>query len=510
MIAYILKATLFSAILFLIYALFMEKEKMHRFKRFYLLVSLILPFIVPLITIPGLSFVPKLPIAINLSVNSTGSSDISDNQINSYNITGSDRTINDIQNTIPQLASAPGNKGIWFILLVISCILVTLVMIIRFIRNIISIYLTIKSNKSVTYHEGTLVLTKESRIPHSFLNYIFVNQKDYESGLIEKEILRHELTHVSQKHSLDILFVEIILIFAWINPLLFFYRKAIRLNHEFLADQSVIETYSDTQTYQYLLFEKTRHTNSLSLSSPFNYLLTKKRIIMMSRKASPGIAILKQFAIIPFIAIISLLFTSKGCSEDLTGAMDHQNANAEQNDESFWQLVVRTDGSGNVVQEIIGEFKGTMDDNFVSDVPIKVKVFVTKRKDGEMFTEFYEADGETPENLHKKNNPVLNFNTQSVVDLEISLRSGEIVEIQQMIGGSHIWDFYTKAVPPPPGAPEGLRFGEPRTGDLLKLIMEQDSRVSIKVDFRTTEEFNNKIYRFDIDPAGLKELFAKL
>jgi hypothetical protein len=306
------------------------------------------------------------------------------------------------------------------------------------------------------------------------------------------------------------LFVELIMIFAWINPFLLFYRKAIRLNHEFLADQSVVETYSDTQTYQYLLFEKTRHTHSLSLSSPFNYLLTKKRIVMMSRKASPGIVILKQFAIIPFIAIISLLFTSKGCSEDLTGAMDHQNGNAEQNNESFWQLIDRTDESGNVVQEIIGEFTGTMDDNYVSDVPIKVKVFVTKRKDGEMFTEFYEADGETPENLHKKNSQLVNFKTQSFVDLEISLRSGETLEMQQMVGGSHMWDFYSKPVPPPPGAPEGLRFAEPRTGDLLKLIMEQDSRVSIKVDFRTTEEFNNKIYRFDIDPAGLKELFAKL
>jgi bla regulator protein blaR1 len=331
MIAYIFKVILFSAILFLIYALFMEKEKMHRFKRFYLLVSLILPFIVPLITIPGLSFVPKLPIAINLSVNSTESSDISDNQNNSYNITGTDRTINDIQNTIPQLASAPGNKGIWFILLVISCILVTLVMIIRFIRNIISIYLTIITNKSVAYHEGILVLTNNNRIPHSFLNYIFVNREDYERGSIEKEILRHELTHVSQKHSLDVLFVELILIFAWINPILFFYRKAIRLNHEFLADKSVVETYFDIQTYQYLLFDKTRHTNGLSLSCPFNYLLTKKRIMMMSRKASPGIAILKQIAIIPLILIVGFLFTSKSAAYDIEGkALQHQ-ADSSQN-----------------------------------------------------------------------------------------------------------------------------------------------------------------------------------
>ena len=369
MIPYILKAILFSALLFLVYALVMEKEKMHRFKRFYLLASIALPFIVPIIPIPTVSIIPQLPVAINLSAISPASSEIPAS-ITSYNITDGDKPANNTQNTLPQPASVSGSQEIWFIIFAISYLMVTLVMIIRFIKNTISIYLTVKSNRSVTNHEGTLVLTKEKRIPHSFLKYIFVNREDYENGLIEKEILRHEYTHVSQKHSLDILFVELIMTFAWINPLLFFYQKAIRLNHEFLADQAVIEEYSDTQKYQYLLFEKTRLINSLSLSSPFNYLLTKKRIMMMSRKASPGIAILKQIAIIPFIAVTGLLFTAKGSNEDMTGAIDKQHVIAEQTDASFWELVVRTDDSGNVIEEIIGEFKGTMDDNYVSDVRI--------------------------------------------------------------------------------------------------------------------------------------------
>ena len=51
MITYIFKVILFSALLLVIYHLLLEKEKMHRFNRFYLLFSIILPFAVPLITI---------------------------------------------------------------------------------------------------------------------------------------------------------------------------------------------------------------------------------------------------------------------------------------------------------------------------------------------------------------------------------------------------------------------------------------------------------------------------
>jgi hypothetical protein len=296
------------------------------------------------------------------------------------------------------------------------------------------------------------------------------------------------------------------LVFAWINPVLFFCRKAIRLNHEFLADQAVAENYSDIRTYQLLLVEKVSQSKFQLLSSPFNYLLTKKRLMMMSKKTSPGTAFLKQIAILPLIVVAAIAFSSKGCTDDPSDKAGYRQAVGTMR----WELAGRTDASGNTFNEITGEFEGKMEDNYVSDIPVRIKIFVTNRKGGEMFTEFYEFDGGSPENLHKKFNQAFNFTTQSAVDIEVTLPSGETLEMQQMVGGSHMWDFYSKPVPPPPVAPEGARYSQFRTGDLLKLILEQNDRVSITVDFRSIEEFNNKIYRFDIDPAGLKELFAGL
>jgi bla regulator protein BlaR1 len=238
-------------------------------------------------------------------------------------------------------------------ILVVIYATVTAFLFCRFIVNISVIFYKIRNNNSVKYHDAKLILTKEDRVPHSFLNYVFVHFKDFESGTIEKEILSHELTHVKQKHSLDILFIEFLMIFAWINPLLFLYRKAVQLNHEFLADQFVVNKFCNTQTYQLLLLDKATKTNNLLLSSPFNYLLTKKRIIMMSKKASLKVAILKQLALIPVIAATGFLFTTKTVAQD-TLSLPRQKIESTQNGVS--QDLLKE------YQNIINKYKKTLKD----------------------------------------------------------------------------------------------------------------------------------------------------
>ena len=89
-----------------------------------------------------------------------------------------------------------------------------------------------------TYY--TNILLQKHIIPHTLLKYIFVNKTDFESQKIPKEVLLHEQTHAIQRHSSDLLFVEVLQIIFWFNPLLYFIKKSIKLNHEFLADQAVL------------------------------------------------------------------------------------------------------------------------------------------------------------------------------------------------------------------------------------------------------------------------------
>ncbi len=378
MITYIIKAILFSALLLAIYHLFLEREKMHRFNRFYLLLSIILPFAVPLVPIetgsplisafksiiPAANKLPVtdltgsfLPVALkdesstsnsnsNNNISSNGSNNISRHEgngtsrhsiagtssqydkvpRNSRGITGSDNhnktlnhnegitldgNLNNESNNNSRVAWGifrNNNQKLLTNLLLFIYLAITTGLFFRFSWNILAFCKKIKQNSVVPYREAKLVLTREIIIPYSFLNYIFVNGQEYKNGTIEPAVLGHELTHIRQKHTLDILFFELVRIFGWINPFLPLYGNALRLNHEFLADECVVKKYCDPATYQILLFEKIRQENNLILSSPFNFIMTKKRMIMMSKKASPKSAVSKQLALIPVTGLAALLF----------------------------------------------------------------------------------------------------------------------------------------------------------------------------------------------------------
>jgi beta-lactamase regulating signal transducer with metallopeptidase domain len=73
------------------------------------------------------------------------------------------------------------------------------------------------------------------------LNTIFINQDDYHNRKIE-ELYTHELIHVTKKHSIDILIIETLKVLFWFNPIFIFYKRAIQLNHEFLADEKVVKS----------------------------------------------------------------------------------------------------------------------------------------------------------------------------------------------------------------------------------------------------------------------------
>jgi hypothetical protein len=196
---------------------------------------------------------------------------------------------------------------------------VTVFLLTRFIKNIFSIGYKIKTNARAPYHNSILVLTNDKLIPHSFLHYIFIDREAYEQHLLEKEILQHELTHVQQKHSYDIIAIELLLAISWFNPFLFLYRKAIQLNHEFLADETVVKTFNNTTAYQSLLLEKSVPSQTLSLTSQFNYLITKKRLLMMTKQSSKKTLVAKQLAVLPLLAAAFLLFSSTAYTQSATG-----------------------------------------------------------------------------------------------------------------------------------------------------------------------------------------------
>jgi bla regulator protein BlaR1 len=294
MILYLLKSILCLGLLLLVYLLFLEKEKMHRFNRWYLLCSIVFAFIVPLI-----SFTVKegsLP-----ALQDTYFEIFTASAVN----TAPEQAVITSATTITQTGNyqVPVLIGIY--------LLITSMLLARFTRNIYRLLSSARKNKIVLYRGASLVLLKDRIASHTFLNYIFINEDDYNTGAVEDELITHELTHVKEKHSWDVIFIELMQTLLWFNPLFLFYKKAIQLNHEYLADDAVIKTYENVPAYQYLLLEKVSLNSNTYLTSNFNYSVTKKRFVMMTKTTNRFRTTLKQLSILPVAALTIFVCSSK-------------------------------------------------------------------------------------------------------------------------------------------------------------------------------------------------------
>jgi len=261
-----------------VYILLLEREKMHQFKRFYLLFGLLFSIVIPFIT-------------FEIYVESTAAVAKAMVQPKPF----STAIIAEKTNYLPVI--------LWSVYLI-----VTVGLLVRFTNNLIKISRKINSNPSEKFQNATLILLTEKVLPHTFLNYIFINKNDYENRKIEDELYTHEQTHVTQKHTLDLLLIELMKTVFWFNPLLILYKKAIQLNHEFLADEHVVQSYNNVPFYQNLLLQNASWNNTFYLASNLNYLVTKKRLIMMTKTTSNKMLFFKKLALVPILSGMIYLF----------------------------------------------------------------------------------------------------------------------------------------------------------------------------------------------------------
>ncbi len=282
---FLIKSTISLLVLLAVYYLFLEKEKIHVFNRFYLLFSLVFSMVIPFITIEVIQ-------------------EIAQPTVNPGNIQILQGNAVILEET-NYLA-----RGLWSLYAV-----VTLVLAIRFFSNISTISSKMNSNTAINYKNAKLVLVSEKTVPHTFLNTIFINETEYNNREIEAELYTHELTHVAQKHTLDILFIELLKTVFWFNPIFIFYKKAIQLNHEFLADEKVVISYNNVSFYQSLLLSKASENPTFYLASNLNYLITKKRLLMMTKTTSNSKSIAKKIILIPLLTGLVLFLCVQTISQ---------------------------------------------------------------------------------------------------------------------------------------------------------------------------------------------------
>jgi hypothetical protein len=278
---YILKSTACLTVLYLFYKFFLENEKMHFFKRFYLIGMLLLSFFIPLITFTTYGNLAESIFPIVL-INNTEEE--------------SNRLL--FSEILPFMGWTIYFIGVLFFS-------------IRFWKNLISIILRIKKNHKLNIQSHIHVLLQNKIIPHTFLKYIFLNKVDFESNNIPDEVLLHEQTHAVQRHSIDILIIEILQIMFWFNPLIYLVKNSIKLNHEFLADQGVLSKGINASQYQKTLLLFSTNTSTPILANSINYSIIKKRFTIMKTKTSLNKTWFKGLLVLPILAILIFGFSTK-------------------------------------------------------------------------------------------------------------------------------------------------------------------------------------------------------
>ncbi|MCD4696207.1 MAG: hypothetical protein K8S16_08180 [Bacteroidales bacterium] len=291
---YVIKVIVCQVILFLFYHFFLAKEKMHHFNRFYLIFSLFFSVIIPMVNIPV--YFPTAIDFTSLFFLEQGSGVYSATQ----------------EPIVEGIASLSLSK--W---LTIIYILTLLFFTFRMIRNLFRINLVAMVCEKIDYKGYEILLTESEILPYSFLKRIFINRKDYESGKISDELLMHEIYHIQQRHSIDIIIAEVIQALFWFNPILIFHKQAIRLNHEYLVDQAVINNQVELKDYQNILVEAVSKNNILPITSGFSAIWTKKRLLMMTKNRSLFFSSFKIIMAIPIIFLITVSFIFNRESDEL-------------------------------------------------------------------------------------------------------------------------------------------------------------------------------------------------
>lgn len=298
---YIIISTISLIVLYIIYYFLLRNTKSFVFNRFYLLFVVIFSLIIPFIKISIPSGFLNYQIIQDFSLTIYG------NSIKGEIVNGQSDSGFVISN-----------------LFVISYIIISSIFLFRFVFNLWKIKKLIDNSNMELNGFPKIVLTNNKTLPYSFFQYIVLNKTEYEKGQIDYDLILHEQVHCNQYHSFDIVFVEIMKIILWFNPIVWILKKEIQLNHEYLADSKVLRT-QNLKTYQDILLNLVFRNNSTYLASNFNYSLTKKRLIMINLKKSKS-DIYRAFIAICMVVFIGLAFAcSKASFEQMNEQVEHSN-----------------------------------------------------------------------------------------------------------------------------------------------------------------------------------------
>ena len=329
---YIIQIIAFQAFFLLVYDVFLKRETFFNWNRVYLIGTSLASLILPFIKVTAFNqMVPQDYIVILPEI-----------------FIG-----NTVQQTtqviLPEIEIA--NQGFsWNIetIFYLGIIIASLLFIFKIAHICLLIY------KNPKRWKGNVLLVKliNSTSAFSFFNYVFLgsNLKEEQQNII----IKHELVHVTQKHTLDLLFFEAQRILFWFNPLVYMYQARVRSLHEYIADQEALKTQNKSDYYQNLLTQIFETENVSFINAFFKKSLIKKRIMMLSKSKSKQIVKLKYALLIP-VVLLMLAYSSSYAQDTKVSSETTQvmsdNELKEKLKKELSELKEKTENKFNALQQ---------------------------------------------------------------------------------------------------------------------------------------------------------------
>ena len=284
---YLLKVIICSGILCGYYFLALRNKAFHRWNRFYLLASIVLALLVPLLK-------------INIFQNGDADKGTVIQMLQTINY-GDEVVIEYSRNGFHINSEMLAESAYLLISAIFLTIFFTALYKIRRLRK--------KSPE--TQIEGISFITTDAKgTPFSFFNAIFWNNAIDLHSKPGQQIFNHEIAHVKEKHSYDKIFMNVVLIFFWINPFFWLIRKELNMIHEFIADKIALED-SDINSFAEMILQTVYPGQNFSITNNFFYSPLKRRLIMLTKNKNPKVNYLSRLLVLPLAAIVFFAFTLK-------------------------------------------------------------------------------------------------------------------------------------------------------------------------------------------------------
>ena len=286
----ILKIVISSAVLLGFYHFFLAKERIFKFNRIFLVSSLLFAYSLPFIPMPNYFESSNQPNLI----------------------------FGEPVQQFQQVGVNTAQHFDWSNLILGVYLSISTLFLVKFIHSFLKIKL-LKGEKRI-YKDQRIVVLNQDYAPFSFLKTMYFGEKYLVDNQIDERIFLHEKCHTTEVHTADILLIEFFKIFSWFNPALFVFKKAMITNHEFLADEYVLQNNFDVGNYQHLILNEIKISQNFNLTHQFDFNNTKKRFIMMTSKNS-RFTWLKKLTLLPVLAILFVFFTKKVNAQTETSAI---------------------------------------------------------------------------------------------------------------------------------------------------------------------------------------------